>query len=311
MVAASTAIRGRRAAAEYSRRLHAVIDHIDRHLDDKLDLATLARVANFSDFHFHRLFHALTGEPLGDYIRRRRVELAAMRLLSQPGLAILDVAIAVGFGSSEAFGRAFRARYGCTPSAWRKSKPGLAGRKASQASRIAARETGVSSKQETAMTPPKVKIIDRDPVHVAYLRYTGPVGPAIGTFWMQTVAPWMDTNNLLGRPRFGVSLDDPTVTKDGNIRYDACVASPREEVLSGNPQRKVIAGGKYAVLKFKGTGAEIGDAWFALLRDWLPKSGMQLDARPFFEHYPVDGEYDEKTGAFTCEICVPIAPLQA
>ena len=46
-----------------------------------------------------------------------------------------------------------------------------------------------------------------------------------------------------------------------------------------------------------------------LLRDWLPKSGLQLDARPFFEHYPVDGRYDPKTGRFSCNICVPVAAL--
>ena len=77
----------RRSQLEYDRRLHAVIDHIDRHLDDKLDLATLSRVAHFSEFHFHRLFHALTGEPLGDYVRRRRLELAA----ADPGLTVAMV----------------------------------------------------------------------------------------------------------------------------------------------------------------------------------------------------------------------------
>ena len=62
-------------------------------------------------------------------------------------------------------------------------------------------------------------------------------------------------------------------------------------------------------LAFEGTGAEIGAAWDALLRDWLPKSGLQLDSRPFFEHYPMDGRYDPKTGSFTCNICVPVAQL--
>ena len=155
----------------------------------------------------------------------------------------------------------------------------------------------------------KVKLIDREPVHVAYLRHTGPYGPAIGRFWMETVAPWMGTNNLFGRERFGISLDDPTVTKPAQCRYDACVQSPEGEMLSGDPQRKVIPGGKYAALAFEGTSAEIGAAWDALLRDWLPKSGLQLDARPFFEHYPVDGRYDPKTGRFTCNICVPVATL--
>jgi AraC family transcriptional regulator len=158
-------------------------------------------------------------------------------------------------------------------------------------------------------TEMKVRLVDREAVHVAYLRYTGPVGAAIGAFWMATVAPWMGTNNLYGRDRFGISLDDPSITHDANIRYDACIASPEGEVLSGNPQRKVIPGGKYAALHFKGTGAGIGAAWDALLRDWLPTSGMQLDSRPFFEYYPPTGEYDEKTGAFSCDLCVPVAPL--
>jgi AraC family transcriptional regulator len=296
----------RRSEHEYQRRLHKVIDYIDRHLDEALDLPTLAGVASFSSFHFHRLFHALTGEPLGDYIRRRRVELAAMRLLSQPDLTVLEVALGVGFSSSEAFARAFRARYACTPSAWRKSKRDQANRKTSQTPRFVGRKTGDTSRPETAM---KVKLIDRDPVQVAYLRYSGPVGPSIGNFWMQIVAPWLGANNLYGRERFGISLDDPTVTKTGTIRYDACVVSPEDETLTGNPQRKEIPGGKYAAMPFKGTGADIGAAWAALLRDWLPKSGMQLDSRPFFEYYPVNGEYDPKTGSFTCDLCVPVQPL--
>ncbi len=105
----------RRSQSEYDRRMHAVIEHIDRHLDDKLDLATLASVAHFSPFHFHRLFHALVGEPLGDYIRRRRLELAAIRLRSQPDATVMQIALGVGFGSAESFSRAFRARFGLRP----------------------------------------------------------------------------------------------------------------------------------------------------------------------------------------------------
>ena len=71
----------------------------------------------------------------------------------------------------------------------------------------------------------KVTIIERPPVHVAYLRHTGPYGAGIGRFWMETVAPWMSTNNLIGRERFGIALDDPTVTAPAKCRYDACVQS--------------------------------------------------------------------------------------
>lgn len=155
----------------------------------------------------------------------------------------------------------------------------------------------------------KVTIIDRPPVHIAYLRHTGPYDARIGRFWMKNVAPWMATNNLYGRDRFGVGLDDPTVTAPAKCRYDAGVVSGENEMLSGDPGRKVIPGGRYAALAFHGTGAEIGEAWEALLRNWLPTSGLQLDSRPFFEHYPGDGLYDPKTGRFTCNICVPVAPL--
>src|SRR5689334_16535576 len=164
--------------------MHAVIEYVDRHLDQNLDLATLADVAHFSAFHFHRLFHALQGESLGDYVRRRRLESAAVRLRSQPRVPVFDVALGVGFGSTEAFARAFRGRFHCTPTAWRKSKHDQLARKSGQAPRFQRRKTGGPSKQETAM---KVKIVDRQPVQVAYLRYTGPAGPGISDFWMRTV----------------------------------------------------------------------------------------------------------------------------
>jgi AraC family transcriptional regulator len=286
--------------------MHAVIDYIDRHLDQNLDLAALAAVAHFSDFHFHRLFRALTGEVLGDYLRRRRLEIAAIRLRAQPAVPVLEIALGVGFGSAEAFARAFRTRFECSPSDWRKSKYDQMASKASQSPRLELRKNDGSTHEEPAM---KVKLTDRDPVHVAYLRYTGVYGPPVSGFWRETVAPWMGTNNLYGRDRFGISLDDPTVTDPASCRYDACIASPEGEVLSGTPQRKVIPGGKYAALSFEGTAAAIGAAWDLLLREWLPQSGLQLDARPFFEYYPVDGRYDEKTGAFSCDLCVPVRPL--
>lgn len=287
--------------------MHAVIEYIDRHLDQNLDLATLAGVAHFSAFHFHRLFHALQREPLGDYVRRRRLETAGLRLRSQSRVPVLEIALGVGFGSAEAFTRAFRARFECSPSEWRKSKYDQMARKAGQAPRLALQKNGGSKRRkENAMN---VKLVDREPVSVAYLRHTGRYGAEISRFWMNEVAPWMEANNFLGRERFGISLDDPSITKSDQCRYDACVVSPADEVITGDAQRKVIPGGKYAALAYEGTAADIGAAWDALLRDWLPKSGLQLDARPFFEHYPVDAKYDPKTGAFGCNICVPVAKL--
>ncbi|AXQ29346.1 AraC family transcriptional regulator [Solimonas sp. K1W22B-7] len=297
------------ARAEYERRMHRVIEHIDRHLDQPLDLERLAAVAHFSPFHFHRLFAAWMGETLGDYLRRRRVETAAMRLAGQPGLPVLSAALSVGFGSAEAFSRAFRARFGSSPTAWRRQNrnPGQVDRKPDQAAPAAsANHAGSSHAKESPM---EVKLIERPPVTVAYLRHTGPFGPPLQRFWGETVYPWMLANGLLGQTRYGLALDDPAITAPAKQRYDACVEVPQDFVASGPAHKTTLPGGRYATLYFKGTSAEIGAAWLRLLRDWLPGSGLQLDARPCFEHYPREGCYDAATGVFDCELCIPVAPL--
>ncbi|HEV8017365.1 MAG TPA: GyrI-like domain-containing protein [Steroidobacteraceae bacterium] len=298
----------RQPGTEYARRMHAVLEHIDRHLDRDIRLEELASVAHFSPFHFHRVFSAWSGEVLGEYLRRRRIEVAAVRLRAQPELSVLRVALSVGFSSSEAFTRAFRARFALTPTQWRKRKTGLFDSKADQARRAASSHHASLSQvgMEISM---KVKLVDRDPVEVAYLRHTGPYGASLARFWQESVYPWMSANNLLGNTRYGVSLDDPSVTKPEKCRYDACVEVPKSTTLMGKPMRRVLPGGRYAVLQFHGTASEIEVAWDQLLRDWLPTSGLQLDSRPFFEHYPPQAGFDPGTGRFECEICVPVAPL--
>ncbi|MFZ6742609.1 helix-turn-helix domain-containing protein [Undibacterium sp. JH2W] len=108
--------------AEYARRLNRVLDHIDQHLDASLELEQLAEIAHFSRFHFHRVFAAWMGETLGDYARRRRLETAAWRLCCDMQASILDIALACGFASGEAFARAFKIRFDCTPSQWRTTR---------------------------------------------------------------------------------------------------------------------------------------------------------------------------------------------
>ena len=154
-----------------------------------------------------------------------------------------------------------------------------------------------------------VKLIDRQPAAVAYLRHVGPYGPPISQFWEATVYPWQQTNNLMGRPLYGISHDDPCITAPEKCRYDAAVEVEPEFVGAGHYLKTTIPGGKYAAAGFRGTAAEIGDAWMDLMRNWLPGSGLQLDSRPLFEYYPPDFTVDPKTGAFECEICIPVTKL--
>lgn len=298
--------------------MHRVLAYIDEHLDEQLDLATLAEVAHFSPFHFHRLFSAWMGETFGDYLRRRRIELAAMRLVAQPRTRILNIALSVGFGSAEAFTRAFKIRFGCSPTAWREhqssqrpanSNSGQVNSKRDQTLKVpfAQHEVSRNHNEEIVM---KVTLVDRKAATVAYLRHLGPYGEPIARFWQETYVPWAAMNKLgADHARYGISHDDPSITAPEQCRYDACAEVLPDFVATGGALKATIPGGKYAVLKFNGTVEQVAGAWAALLRDWLPGSGLQLDARPCFEYYPKGATYDCQTGEFECELCIPVIPL--
>jgi AraC family transcriptional regulator len=306
-----------KSRAMYADRMQRVTEYIDRHLDRPLDLDTLAAVAHFSPYHFHRLFSAWMGETLGDYLRRRRCEIAATRLVAQPRVAVLQLALAVGFGSAEAFAHAFKSRFGVSPTSWRQQQSALrsAKRNSSQINRKPDQDQQEKSGKNAAdhhpgaEAPMKVEIVERKPTNIVCLRYVGPYGEPISAFWQQTVYPWMAASGLLQQPRYGVSYDDPNVVDPAQCRYDAGCEAPATLTALGNAQKTTIQGGKYAAFSFKGTVNQIEEAWTAMLRDWLPASGLQLDGRPVFEYYPEGTSYDPKTGVFDCKLCIPVVPL--
>jgi AraC family transcriptional regulator len=311
----------------YVARINRVVDHIDAHLAEPLDLAALAAVANFSPWHFHRLFQALTGETLAERVRRRRLESAAIRLLASPQQAALGIALEVGFGSAEVFSRAFKAHFGVTPSAWRRgawrdwaqrhreqlSKIHQAQRKDHQAVIEALRHDAQpwQRRHDTHGAPAlNIELRTFPDTRVAYLRHVGPYGsPGIPLLW-QRFAAWCGQHDLLqpGRALVGVSQDSADFTPPEKCRYDACVPVDAGFRAEGEIGVQTLAGGRYACARFEGTAMEIHTAWMKVYGEWLPGSGYQPDDRPCLEVYD-DGGVDPETGRFTCLLCVPLKPL--
>ncbi|MFE4260704.1 GyrI-like domain-containing protein [Streptomyces sp. NPDC056883] len=95
-------------------RLNQALEHLESRLDQDIDMAEVARIAAVSEYHFRRLFSALAGMPLPVYVRRRRMTLAGAEVLAGE-LTLLDVAVRYGYGSGEAFARAFRSVHGIGP----------------------------------------------------------------------------------------------------------------------------------------------------------------------------------------------------
>ncbi len=104
---------------DYFERIQQAIDYIEEHLEDKLTIIDIAAQSYFSTFHFQRLFQAITGFSVQQYIRNRRLSEAAT-LLVTTSHNILEIAIRFQYGSQEAFTRAFAQYTGLTPAKYRK-----------------------------------------------------------------------------------------------------------------------------------------------------------------------------------------------
>ena len=102
------------------KQLNEGMRYIEAHLMDEIDPEALARIAGCSEYHFRRIFSFLAGMPLGEYIRKRRLALAAEALASRDA-KVVDVAVALGYDSPDAFSRAFQAMHGVAPSQIRKT----------------------------------------------------------------------------------------------------------------------------------------------------------------------------------------------
>jgi len=151
----------------------------------------------------------------------------------------------------------------------------------------------------------KIEVVERAPVRVACRRYTGPFGEPVGRFWRGVMAPWLADLGLLDCPRYGVTLDDPARTPPERCRYDCCVELPAGLSLP-DVAETTIAGGRYAIANFKGTGAQIGPTWSEFLGAAAARHRHD-ESRPPFEHYPRGALFDTRTGAFACELCLPVA----
>lgn len=104
---------------QHRQRVWETLAYIEQNLHQELTLEELAGRAYLSKYYYHRLFRELTGEPVGRYITRRRLTLAA-RELTQTHHPVVEIALRCRFGSQEAFTRAFKRTYGCTPGQYRR-----------------------------------------------------------------------------------------------------------------------------------------------------------------------------------------------
>ncbi len=271
------------------RRLESVVDFVDAHLDAELSLEKMATLAAISPFHFHRLFHSWSGETLNEFVRRRRLEVAAGRLRHCPEEKITAISLSCGFSSPEGFARAFRERFGMTPSSWRRG--GWA------AGRAPASDRGL-----------RIAVTREPPLDVLYLRGRGDFGlaPALWERFMGAV----HALGLAGQPLLFMGLDDPRIAGPDRCRMDACVQLPPSATaaMPAPPlMHKRVPARWVATLQYDGRAEDIAEGWEAMLLQWLPQAPFRLAIGPFFERYdPAHGA--PGSGSVHCQLCMPVEP---
>jgi AraC family transcriptional regulator len=210
----------------FESRILRVLVHIQNHLDDDLPLEELARLANCSPYHFHRVFSGMVGEGVKEQVRRLRLERAAQRLRFT-GRTIIDIALEAGFQAHESFTRAFHAQFGESPSEFRKARrvvahaPSIAGVHYAGTGTI----EGFRPVKREGVFP--VRTVTLPDTRVAFRRHVGAY-LEVGRTWNELMT-WAGPHGLLGPfTRFcGVVHDDPVVTAPEKLRYDAAFTSRR------------------------------------------------------------------------------------
>jgi AraC family transcriptional regulator len=304
---------------EYRARINRVMDHVDRHLDSPLDLATLAGVAHFSPFHFHRIFTMMTGETPADYVQRIRVERASSMLLNDPRMSITEVAEACGFGSVSLFSRSFRAALGVTAREYRQrekpifahnglrySKNGqLLGKNLKPSFDFDAQLCSVNLKNIILMDA-KIEIREMPEIRVAYVRHTGQYNQ-IGKAY-EKLMRWAGPRGLLmpGTKTVTVYQDDPAMTAIEKVRQDACITLACDVNVEGEVGKAVIPGGKHAVGRFEVDSKGFEKAWNTMFL-WLADNGYQYSGSPYELYH--NALNDLENGLWDVEICIPVKPL--
>jgi AraC family transcriptional regulator len=269
------------ARHEYTRRIDRVIDYLCDHLDTPLKLEELATVACFSEFHFHRVFRAMTGETLNDFTNRLRLEKAA-RLLKRTRQSATDIALECGFSSSATFSRSFNHAFNTSPTQYRKSGK-------LKNSKIC-KELFPKHEYILPMTDAEKKAafsveIRKFPEwNVAYIRVSNSFeeGRVLKAF--AKMIDWLKSENIYDKGTlFGMAIDDPEVTPKHLYRYEVCFATDVKFNCADGISQMKIPSRTYGVTRVSGDIKLVATAWDYLLQTWIINSDYEPDNAPGFE----------------------------
>ncbi len=266
---------------------------IEDSLTDAVCLDDVAKATGLSRYQLSRAFVAVTGVPVMYYLRARRLTEAA-RALAAGAPDILALALDCGYGSHEAFTRAFNNRFHVTPESVR-ARAHTDGLDLMEA-------LTMSEQNFVAVAPPRVVPGPARLVAGLKQRYTFDTNHGIPALWQRFVPRIARIPDIVGPDTYGVCCN---AGGDGEFDYLAGVAVSSVDQLPEEFDHVHIPASRYAVFEHNGHVSGIRDTVHAIWNDALPASGHTPISAPDFEYYAAQ-HFDPETGAGRIEIWIPI-----
>ena len=277
---------------EYTQRINPVLVYIRNNIEKPLKLEQLAQIACLSPYHFHRIFHAVLGEPLHQYVTRVRMENAAIHLefTKEP---IMSIAAAHGYPCA-AFSKAFKQYFGVSPGEYRISGTTKHSVQNMPWNAVGSKPVQLAPRYETCAAQ-----------RVLYVKKFGRYDTAATAAWAELLE-FAREQSLLSEhtQQIGITYDSPVVTFDARIQYDACISSDAPIKRGGTVGTQSISGGRFAVFEHAGPYETSWQTYNAIYTEWLFESGATLRNAPTFARY--SGYSAHKPQRMHMEIYVPV-----
>ena len=275
------------------------IDYIEENIRDDISLEKVAFLAGFSKFHFLRVFKAVTDNTVADYIRMRRLTLAAIDLIGSR-MPILEIAMTYKYNSQEAFTRAFKSRYQMTPMAYRNNNfPFLNSEKVVLSARV------MEFRRQLCDKPLIPRIVKIDAFTVVGFQIGKRVPGATSALWNRFDQNEHRINHPI-RPLayYGIEKLNYSSPLDSVVRYMACQAVERLQETPKDMTSDVIPANQYAVFAITAVPEYLQKAIMSIYSKWLPAYGLQPVGDYDFEYYGENYRHNDPESHL--DFCIPI-----
>jgi AraC family transcriptional regulator len=262
---------------KYQKRFVEVINYIEANLDTDLDIEKLCQRAHLSKYHFHRQCSVFFGVSVMSLVKLLRLKRAAYQLAYRDDKKVVDIALANGYESHEAFSRAFKKRFSKSPSSFRRSPDWTPWH--SKYEPILILRTKIMNEKANF----NVKIVDFPETLIATMEHRD--SPDMLGNTIQKFIEWRKKNKLPPNKSktFNLIYDDPNIVNSKDYRFDVCCSIPHlvEETACGIVN-KTIPAGKCAVVRHTGSDDTIGLVVNYLYLAWLNDSSFKVRDFPIF-----------------------------